>query len=81
MKTTMVIDAEAIKGVRLTQPQLKLLREIFEAKDGFACVDTYKPLLKLLELGLVEMRAKGKFWHSTYVVTDKVQAVRKESAS
>jgi hypothetical protein len=55
------------QGVKLTTPQVELLREA-ESKGVVYVVDTYKPMLKLVERGLATFHA-GRFNHGHVRIT------------
>lgn len=54
---------------KLTQPQIALLKEAYPLGTT-GCVDNYRPLKKLLTLGLMEPTP----WSSTWRITDEGRA-------
>lgn len=67
--------SEPSAAVRLTKAQAVLLSEV-ESKGTVYVVDTYKPMLRLVEVGLATYHA-GRFNHGHVRITDAGRAALK----
>lgn len=57
------------KPIKLSKAQALLLVAIQAQGGSYNVVDTYKPMLKLAELGLVKKTHQGTYGHSTFSLT------------
>lgn len=64
---------------KLTNPQIDFLRDA-AAINGSTCVDRYKPMIKLRDLGFIEVRDAG-FGSVRAIATDAGRAALKEASN